>query len=80
MNMRNGFFRVITTIGFLLTTTNTIELYPIDRPISWSNISECYSREIPPGTTFRSLKGEELYGVWKAEMKEKNIKIPDFIK
>ena len=76
MNIRQGLFRIITTVGFLLSTGTPIELYPGPRPITWNKIVECYANEIPPGTTFRSLKGEELYGVWKAEMKEKQIKIP----
>ena len=80
MCVNKGFLRVFSTIGLLLCASSAIELYPIERPISWDNIFECYSKEIPAGSTFRSLKGEELYGVWKAEMKEKNIKIPDFIK
>ena len=76
MNLRQGLFRLITTVGFLMSSGVPIELHPVERPIVWKNIVEIYSKDIPPGTTFRSLKGEEVYGVWKAEIKEKNIKIP----
>ena len=80
MRVNKGLLRVFSTLGFLLCASSAIELYPIERPISWENIVVCYSREIPAGTTFRSMQAEELYGVWKIQMKEKGIKIPDFVK